>query len=606
MNWLAEFHWIRPWWLLAALPVLWLCWRVGQGRSSPWQQACDPALLDALLVSPGTQQRWGRWVLAAGGLLAVIALAGPSWQRLPMPVFQSAAAKVLVLDLSRSMDAADLQPSRLARARYAAMDLLDALPEGRIGVVVFAGSAFSLVPLTDDRNTARHLIQSLETGMMPVQGGRIGAGLQQAMTLLEGGKAATGDVILLTDSTPEPGARASAEQLRAQGHRLWVVGVGTPRGAPIPADDGGWLKDDQGAIVLAHLDVAALRTLAAAGGGGYRALPAGGLRADSFAFGDARLDTRSADDTLRSERHVDAGQWLVWLLLPLAALAFRRGWLSQAALLVCLMPCGAALAAPSPWWHNPDQRGQQLLDDGQPRQAADTFRDPHWRALALHEAGEHAAAAEALAGLDTAKAHYNRGNALAHAGRLDDAIAAYDKALALDPEHQDARHNRALLDQLRQQQQPQDQNSGQQDSQDGASQAEQNNQASGQDNTGQSDSDQASADNGQPQDGSQSPSQQAGDDNADTPDEATREPQTAQADTGPQTEVPESAEAGEDSAQPRAGQALSEAERQARQEQQALEQWLRRVPDDPGGLLRRKFQRQQQRRNPEQMPEQPW
>ena len=609
MNWLADFHWIRPAWLLAVVPLLWLCWQLGRGRGQgPWRLVCDPALLDALQSrAAGRPQRWPQALAAVAGLIAIVALAGPSWQRLHLPVFQSATAKVLVLDLSKSMDAADLAPSRLARARFAALDILEALPEGRVGVVVFAGSAFPLVPLTDDRNTARHLIQSLDTRMMPIQGGRIGAGLEQAMALLDGGQATAADIILITDSPPLRGTDRMAEGVRASGHRLWIVGVGTADGAPIPADDGGWVKDAQGAIVLARLDEPALRALAASGGGAYQRLPPAGLTQDSFAFADARAQTRQSQDTLRSEVPVDAGQWLVWLLLPLAALGFRRGWLGQAMVLLCLAPMGSLWAAPSPWWANADQRGQALLEAGQAEQAAETFADPQWQAVAKHQAGAHDAAAEQWATLDTADAHYNRGNALARAGQLQDALAAYDAALARQPDMDDARHNRALVEQLMQQQEQQPQNaegeSGDQNQQSGdqgeTSQGQSGEPPAGEpeDNADQNTGDSSSQDPSAGEPGAQreqdstSPTDQA--DNA-TDDPAQRE----QAD-------PSDAQAG-DGRDPAQATAASEAEQAEQQAEQALEQWLRRVPDDPGGLLRRKFQRQQQRRDPVQEADQPW
>ena len=177
------FHFLQPLWLLAVLPMLALLWGLARpGRAdNPWRRIVDAQLLPLLMAGrTGSAGRGALWLLAAGWLIAVLALANPAWERQPRPVFQTTAARVIVLDLSRSMTAPDLQPSRLARARYKVEDMLNRMGEGQTGLVVFAGDAFTVSPLTRDVNTIRALLKALDTGIMPAQGSRADLGLLKA------------------------------------------------------------------------------------------------------------------------------------------------------------------------------------------------------------------------------------------------------------------------------------------------------------------------------------------------------------------------------------------------------------------------------------------
>lgn len=606
MNWLAEFHFLRPWWLLALLPwALWCLhlWRGGRAQAGAWARAVDPELLQALLQSGARPSPWPQRIAALGLLIAITALAGPAWERLPQPVFGTDQARVLVIDLSRSMDAADLAPSRLGRARYAAADLLRSFQEGRFGVVAFAGTAFDVLPLTDDAATAKHLIDSLATDLMPVQGGDIASGLQRAGALLDSAAVSGGDVILLTDSQAGSAAMGAAQTLREQGHRLWVIGFGSEQGAPIPRPGGGWMTDAQGGIALAALDAAGLAQLARAGGGRYLDYPAAGLRAENLPWRQAAAAERQATE-LQTDTWLDRGQWLVWLLLPLAALAFRRGAWAALALLLFVLPLPPASAEPkaeaaeaSGWWQNADQRAWQQLQQGRAEQAAQLFEDPRWQAAAQYRAGKFSEAAELLAAPETAADHYNRGNALARAGRLQQALAAYDAALELQPADEDAQFNRKLVEQLLQQQEQSQQqgDEGEQDQQSG--------QNGEQSQDGQQDQDQQ-AQQDQQQAGQQDAQQQG--DASQSEQEQTEQGEQQSAEQQ-QAEQGEQAQPAEDTQQDSAETQLTPAEAAEQQaQQQAVEQWLRRVPDDPGGLLRRKFQRQQQRREATTEVEQAW
>ncbi|TNF55682.1 MAG: VWA domain-containing protein [Gammaproteobacteria bacterium] len=455
---LPGIHFLRPLWFLALVPLPWLLWRLSRVNpgASAWRGLVDEHLLRHLLVRRGV--RVGPLpliLLALGWLLGVTALAGPAWERLPQPLYQTQVQRVIVLDLSPAMDAQDLAPSRLARARYEILDLLAQAAEGQTALLAYGAEPFLVSPLTSDAATIAAQVPDLATALLPVQGPkRTDLALAEAGALLARAGSPEGDIILLTpDAEPLEEARAEAASLRDRGYRTSVLGIGTEKGAPVPRAEGGFQSDAQGAIRLSRLQPAPLKAVAAAGGGHYVA-----LAADD---GDTRaLLPAGVPEGARTEREKDAradqwreeGPWLLLALLPLAALAFRRGWLSPLALLIlgmCLGPSPPAVA----WdwedlWWRPDQQGAHALAAGDPQGAARRFDRPDWRAAAQYQAGDYEQASDTLKEQMGPEAAYNRGNALARTNRLEEALAEYDRTLKEVPEHADARHNRDLVQRL--------------------------------------------------------------------------------------------------------------------------------------------------------------
>ena len=157
---IEQFHFLRPAWLLALLPLGALLWYMAKGKrlSRSWQAVIDPDLLPHLLVGQVQLRRnWSLVTMGFGGLFAIIALAGPVWDKLPQPVFRPQAALVIALDLSRSMDANDIKPSRLTRARHKVTDIMAQRSEGQTALIAYAAEAFAVTPLTEDDSTINAL-----------------------------------------------------------------------------------------------------------------------------------------------------------------------------------------------------------------------------------------------------------------------------------------------------------------------------------------------------------------------------------------------------------------------------------------------------------------
>lgn len=667
---IEHFQLLRPLWLLAIIPALLLTLALWRARSSSanWRRAIAPDLLEHLLDQRQEQRvRWPWWLVFVGWTLGCIALAGPTWEKLPQPVLQKRDAVVVVLDLSLSMLAADVQPSRLQRARFKILDLLQRRMEGLTGLVVYSGDAHVVTPLTDDTATIANLVPALAPDMMPLYGSDVTGGIEQALQLLHSSGVTRGRILLLTDDIETADIDAITNAIGKSRHSLSIIGIGTAQGAPIPIsgpiNDGpgesGFLKQPDGSIAVAQLHRDRLQQLATKNAGLYR-----DLSASDDDLNAVLPDTTTPDETLRTtERKFDQwrerGPWLVVLLLPLAALAFRRGWLVVLLAMILIAPpetnaaentkTETGTSVTNPWlqrgtqlwrnlWTTPDQQAAQKLEQGDVHAAAEKFSDPAWRASAQYRAGDYEKSAQnfhTLRGADgktTADADYNRGNALARAGQLQQAIAAYDEALKKNPALTDAKDNRKLVEDVLKQQQQTEPDSNTSDSKSADSKDSQKNSSSQQQNDKQDSS--QNADQGKPQqndnNASQDQSQADNSDNKNTPsknqnaqkndeqDAAQRDEkdmakgkaqdqQQSDAQQQPSTAPVDDKKDAAASEQPTASTGSKQLTPEQQRQQQVMEQWLRQIPDEPAGLLRRKFdyehrQRAQQREPADDRP----
>jgi Ca-activated chloride channel homolog len=437
-------HFLRPWWFLALLPLPWVLLALARGGSgrTAFSRLADATLLPFLIDRPDARKRLALGLAAVTWALAVVALAGPAWQRVKAPRFVNGAARVVVLSLSSDMLAQDLKPDRMTRAKFAVRDLLDAAGDARSALVAYGGAAFTVAPLTDDKQTILNLLRVLQPDVMPVAGNDAAAGIEQAVALLEQSHVEGGEIVLVTD-TADDAAIGAARTASAKGIRVDVLGVGSRAGAPVPQSTGGFVRDGAG-LYLARRDDAALRDVAGAGGGRYAVLQFGGGGIASLGAPAAHAGRASAGQ--RAEVWRDGGVWLLPILLALAALAFRRGWLLVVVLLAA--PATMPSARASTWdalWANRDQRALQALRHGDPQTARSLATTPGVRGAADYRAGAYADAARAFAAGRDARSRYNLGNALAKSGKLRKAIAAYDEALKLEPGMADARANRKAV-----------------------------------------------------------------------------------------------------------------------------------------------------------------
>lgn len=626
---LGTFHFLRPWWLLGlvALPVLWRAFSMISSDAGSWRGAVDAHLLQHLLVGGNdtTPSRWPRWLALAAWLLLCLALAGPAWEQLPQPLYQNRTARVFLLELSASMLAQDVKPSRYERARFKLDDMLGRSGDLQTALIAYAGDAFVVAPLTDDANTVLNLVDALDPSVMPAPGNATGRAIDAGLQLIKQAGAPRAEIIVLADGIGDD-ALPAAGRARATGVRVIVLGIGSSGGAPVPLPQG-FLKNASGEIVLPKLDEQALAALADAGGGRY--VPYTPDAADVNALLAEGVFAASADTAQATQattaRYLDRGPWLVLLLLPLAALGFRRGWLMFVPLCAALHVQSAQAFSWADLWQRADQQARTELDAGHAQQAQQLARAPELRGSAAYRAGDFENAAKDFSQRENADAHYNRGNALAKQGHYPEAIAAYDAALKAAPDMDDAAANKRSVEEWLKQQQQQKQASqqnakdhqGHEQQQDGSgSSSEQSAQQDKDKQQGtqneQSQQDQASGQDGKPGENHQQQDQGTAQDNAqqaaggEQGKDEKSEQQSANAQQSAQQAqeqfrqsmdqaVKNEGKDGDKKAQAVRLGANSEGKTKD-EHQQAVEQLIERVPDDPGGLLRRKFQLEYQRR----------
>ena len=582
------FHVLRPEWLWGLLicPLLALALWHRRTRQGDWSRAIDPELLPYLMPEHSDKTRQTTiWMPILLLSLIVLAASGPSLRQVELPVIKRADALVLVLDLSASMLAADVQPSRIRRARQKILDLLELRVEGVTGLVVFAGDAHVVTPLTDDARTIANLMPALSPNIMPLPGANATSGIEAAANLLITAGAQGGQILLMTDGLPGFDTVRAKNALESSGAALAVMAIGTKAGAPIPLPNGGFLKDDAGEIVIPTLDRRAIDQIASTLNAPVEQISLDERDIESLTKRNNLAAQGELDLARQTDAWQDQGFWLAALVALLLLPAFRKGALVGLLLLVVMLPETAKAAAWEDLWLTPDQQGAKRLAAGDANGAAERFDQSSWRGMAEFEAGAYDRAASSFASEPSADALFNQGNALAMQGDLRGAINAYEESLALLPSAEDAIANRDFIQSLLDQQEDQDQ-----EQQEGEEQSQQDEQA---EQNESSDSD--SGGDGESSD-QQDDSQQTGDgqeDDANDQGEPQEAPESQPGDQGPDTADADQQAADQLEAATQEQMAKFD---EALEEQQALEQWLRRVPDDPGGLLRRKFRYQTMQR----------
>ena len=608
MTGFESFQFLRPGWLVLIIPGCWLVFRLHQRwkKRTDWSGVVEPHLLELLLVEArGIRRTWIPWMLSLMLILVLTAMAGPVLEKRSVPVLKKNLAKVLVLDVSHSMLAEDLRPNRIERAKFKLRDLLNRIDEGETALIAYAGDAHVISPLTSDTHTIITLLPGLEPDIMPHRGSRPDRAMEIAVKLLDGQSANPGDVIWLTDGISENMIPPVAQTLGR--HRLSVIGVGTEKGAPIPGKNSGFLKNSKGGIVMSRLDTSHLQALAQQKGGTFQILRNDDQDLERVLNQPILMNEYLEDETVKKgDIWREEGPWLLLIMLPLAALMFRRG-LIFGFLLISLHLPGFLMSErvyAFEWkdlWNNKDQQGQQYFIEGLHSEAAQVFEDPEWKGLSHFRSGNLENALEEWKEIDSPRSFFNQGNALAKLGKLDQAIDRYDQVLEREPEHSDARFNRDLLMKLLEEQEKQKQQNQQQDGSGEDQQKTENQQSENQ--SERSEENQSSAESGSDSK-NQNMENSEQTEQAQKSDSQNKEISEAQSDKQEQENTDEASVAEENNQQedqdskqqqafikPRSVSELTENNRQ----EQELRQWLQKIPDDPSRLLRNKMHRAHQR-----------
>lgn len=618
---IQNFQFIRPQWLLLFVPILLgyaIKLKYGKDQNL-WQQIIPKHLYQQMIVSKGMHKTNRFMHVAMLGLLtATLAIAGPSWEKLPQAVYQTQVGKVILMDMSMSLRATDLSPNRLTRARFKAIDLVNEVKEGETGLVAYAGDAFVVSPLTDDINNLKTLIPVLSPEIMPAQGSSALMGLEQAATLLINAGYKEGQIYWITDGISYDEINGVRDFIINSGFDISALLIGTEAGAPIAMQDGQLLKDFSGKIVVPSINSRYMNQAMAGTSAQYHlfATDNSDIQAIKMKIEFEQQKQAEAVENTTGDELKDMGPYLVLVLLPVAAYAFRKGMLNIAiaTLLTSLivLPNQTAMAqsqaldtspsttpdiaqakANSPAetlidkvFNNPNQRGKLAFDNSDFEKAGGLFESDEWRAASAYKMGDYESAAalysELLKNDDTNNTSnlYNHGNSLAKLGKLEEALDAYNKTLSKDSEHKQASQNKKIVEDLLQQQENEqnqqedsndssDPNSDEQkqdsdEQQKGESDSKQEEKSDGSDNESQENG-QEGEENGDQQDSEQQGDQQSEQEQNNASDEALKDNAQKQAEQESQSDEQQEQDASQNDKanQETDGEEASEQEQQA-------------------------------------------
>lgn len=472
MN-LSELHFSHPYWLWAlfAIPLVWGLFFLYYKQQQPHYQLekfIDKHLIPHLLLN-GEHKKKKLWIhLLTWSLvwsLLALALAGPRWDFREIATFTRDQNLVILLDLSESMNAKDVSPSRLGRAKQKIEDLLNMSKGVKIGLIAFAADPHMIVPITEDKETIRHLLPSLDTDLVYVQGSKLAPALEMAAVMLKNELSNSKAIAVISDGGFEDASAIhTAKKLAESGIILYSIGVGSLEGAPLKDRQGVVVKKN-GSPVISKLEKEKFREISKIGYGRYFDADHSGQIALIFEDLEKRSDVQK--EAHKTQRFWEEHFYLFLIpILPVLLWWYRRGYIF-ALLLFTLVP-SLSQASLSSYFQNAEQQANHAYKNEEYTTACDTFQDPYRKGVAYYRLGDYKTAEEMFRQSTrpeaACSAAYNLGNTLAQQNKLQDAIDVYEDLLKKWPHHREAKENLELVKKmLQEQQQEEEKNNNRED-----------------------------------------------------------------------------------------------------------------------------------------------
>lgn len=484
---LSQLHFAHPlwFWTLVVIPLVWALFFFYYQKQQPLHQLekfIDKHLIPYVLLGGEYKKKrlWTHllfWSLVWSCM--VLALAGPRWNFREIATFTRDQSLAILLDLSESMNAKDIPPSRLGRAKQKIEDLLNMAKGVKIGLIAFAADPHMIVPLTEDKETIRHLLSSLDTDLVYVQGSKLAPALEMAATMLENEPGNNKAIVVISDGGFEDASAIhTAKKLAEKGVILYTIGVGSLEGTPLKDSQGVVVKKN-GSPIISKLEKEKFREISKIGHGRY--FDANHSEQVALIFEDLEKRSDVQQKAHKTQRFWEEHFYLFLLpVIPFFLWWYRRGYV-LALWLFILIPTYSQ-ASLSSYFYNAEQQANQAYENGDYTTAGQTFNDPYRKGVAYYRMGDYTAAEEMFRQSTrpevASSAAYNLGNALVQQNRLHDALAAYEDVLEKWPDHKQAKENlelvKKMLEQQKQQQEQKEDPSQKQNTEDQKQNTEKN------------------------------------------------------------------------------------------------------------------------------------
>lgn len=607
-EFITNFHFLRPFWLLALLIPLLFYWRYYRGlnNKSTWENVCDKKLLNFLLIKGSSTQRQLITLLSMTAFIATIfAISGPTWKKQDAPIMAPENPVVILLNLSSDMKEKDLTPSRLERAKFKIMDMLKGLKSAQTGLIVYTSEPFLISPITDDPAIISNLLPAVNYDIMPSNGDRLDRAINLAIEKFRNAGFFQGNIVIFT---PDVGQRFDLALEAAKNAKIdkYLVSV----------------------VAVNKENNEKLKLISKYGGGIYENLSSDDQDIRSIdTFINQHISQLKLSDNLQLT-WIDMGYYLTIIPVICSLFLFRRG------IFIFILMLGFAGSAQAGWFLNNNQEGYNAFGQNDFETASKKFEDANWKASAEYRKGDYKSALKYFSQAKDVTGIYNQGNALAKGGKIEEAIKKYEEVLKLEPEHEDAKFNLEYLKKQQDQQQQnnqnnkneqnQDQNQSDSDQQDSPNNQGESPQAPNkpQDNQGNNDQEQPNPQNDQnkqdqnqgqdqqdqqpqdqrPQGGQQGSQGQNSDQNGNqdqdqnsnsgsagnSGDGQEEDQNSGQDQSGSQDEAGDEKDSSDKEEQKSGGGQVEESDEEGDydEEKQARVQTFREIPEDPGGLLK--------------------